>query len=52
MIGTEHRDAIVAAGGVLKEANIVPAGTDIATVADRLIDSEFVAKLDVSKAAR
>jgi sulfonate transport system substrate-binding protein len=50
VIGAQHRDAIVAAGGVLKKANIVPAGIDIAKVADQLIDPEFAAKLDVKKA--
>ena len=30
MIGAEHRAAIIAAGDVLKKAEVVPAGTDIA----------------------
>ena len=51
VIGAEHRDAIVAAGDVLKKAEVVPAGTDIAAVADKLIDTQFVAKLDPHKAA-
>jgi sulfonate transport system substrate-binding protein len=51
VIGRVHYDAIVAAGGVLKKANIVPAGVEIAAVADQLIDPEFAAKLDVKKAA-
>ena len=50
VIGKQHRDAIVAAGGVLKKAAIVPAGIDIAKVADALIDPRFGAKLDVKKA--
>jgi sulfonate transport system substrate-binding protein len=50
-IGEEHRAAIVAAGDVLKKAEIVPAGTDIAAVADKLVDSQFVARLDLKKAA-
>ena len=51
VIGAEHRDAIVAAGGVLKKAEVVPAGTDIPAVAEKLIDPQFVAKLEVHKAA-
>ena len=48
-IGEEHRKAIVAAGDVLKKANIVPAGIDIAAVANQLIDPEFAARLGVQK---
>ncbi len=51
VIGAEHRDAIAAAGSVLKKANIVPAGIDIAAVADQLVDPEFAVQLDVKKAA-
>ena len=49
VIGDEHRAAIVAAGDVLKKANIVPAGTDIAAVANQLIDPEFAARLGDDK---
>ena len=51
VIGAEHRAAIIAAGDVLKKAEVVPAGADIPTVADKLIDPQFVAKLEVRKAA-
>ena len=51
VIGAEHRAAIVAAGDVLKKAEIVPAATDIAGTADKLIDPQFAARLDVRKAA-
>lgn len=50
LIGDEHRNAIVAAGDVLKKANIVPAGIDIAAVANQLVDPEFVARLGAGKA--
>ena len=50
-IGAEHRTAITAAGDVLKKAEVVPAGTDIAAIADKLIDPQFVAKIEVHKAA-
>jgi sulfonate transport system substrate-binding protein len=51
VIGADPRAAIVAAGDVLKKAEVVPANTDIAAVADKLIDPQFVAKLDIPKAA-
>ena len=51
MIGAEHRSAIIAAGDVLKKAEVVPAGTDIAKTADSLIDPQFAARLGVHKAA-
>jgi sulfonate transport system substrate-binding protein len=50
VIGQEHRDAIVAAGAVLKKADIVPAGIDLTKVADSLIDPRFSNRLDVNKA--
>ena len=50
VIGDEHRTAIIAAGGVLKKANIVPAGIDIIATANQLVDPEFVTQLDVKKA--
>lgn len=50
-IGAEHRDAIVAAGAVLKKAEVVPENTNIPAVADALIDSEFVTQLGLHKAA-
>ena len=36
--------------GVLKKANIVPAGIDIIATANQLVDPEFVTQLDVKKA--
>jgi sulfonate transport system substrate-binding protein len=51
VIGAEHRAAIIAAGDVLKKAEVVPADTDIPAVADKLIDPQFVARLEVHKAA-
>ena len=50
VIGAEHRAAIVAAGDVLKKAEVVPAGTDIAGTADALIDPQFAASLTSDKA--
>lgn len=44
LIGKEHRDAIVAAGDVLKASGIIPAATDVAAVADSLIDPQFAAR--------
>jgi sulfonate transport system substrate-binding protein len=50
VIGAEHRAAIVAAGDVLKKAEVVPAGTDIAGTADALIDPQFAASPTSDKA--
>ena len=50
VIGAEHRTAIIAAGDVLKKAEVVPAGTDITATADALIDPQFAAKLDLKAA--
>jgi sulfonate transport system substrate-binding protein len=44
VIGKEHRDAIVAAGDVLKESGIIPSATDIPAVADALIDPQYVTR--------
>jgi sulfonate transport system substrate-binding protein len=51
LIGQEHRDAIVAAGQVLKESEVVPANTDIPAVADALIDPFFAQKVVQKKQA-
>src|SRR3954468_7458366 len=51
VIGAEHRAAIIAAGDVLKKAEIVPAGTDIAGTADALIDPQFAARLTADRAS-
>ena len=50
VIGAEHRAAIIAAGDVLKKAEVVPAGTDIAGTADALIDPQFAARLTGDRA--
>jgi sulfonate transport system substrate-binding protein len=52
VIGAEHRAAIIAAGAVLKKAEVVPADTDVTAVADKLIDPKFVAKLNIKAAAK
>jgi sulfonate transport system substrate-binding protein len=49
VIGKEHRDAIVAAGDVLKESRVIPADTDIAAVADALIDPQYVTRAVAAK---
>jgi sulfonate transport system substrate-binding protein len=51
LIGKEHRDAIVAAGEVLKESEVIPAATDIAAVADALIDPQFAQRVVQRKQA-
>ena len=51
VIGAEHREAIVAAGAVLKKAEVIPADTDIPATADKLIEPKYVAQLDIKKAA-
>jgi sulfonate transport system substrate-binding protein len=52
VIGAEHRTAIIAAGDVLKKAEVVPADTNVTAVADSLIDPEFVVKLNIKAAAK
>ncbi len=49
VIGKTQRDAIVAAGGVLKESGVVPADTNIAAVADSLIDPQYVTRAVAQK---
>jgi sulfonate transport system substrate-binding protein len=51
LIGQAHREAIVAAGQVLKESEVVPANTDIPAVADALIDPSFAQKVVQKKQA-
>ena len=51
VIGAEHREAIVAAGAVLKKAEVIPADTDIGATADKLIEPKYVAQLDIKKAS-
>jgi sulfonate transport system substrate-binding protein len=45
MIGAKQRDAIAAAGDVLKESGIIPADTDIAKTADALIDPQYITRV-------
>ena len=49
VIGKTQRDAIVAAGGVLKESGVVPADTNIEAVADALIDPQYVTRAVAQK---
>jgi sulfonate transport system substrate-binding protein len=52
VIGEEHRKAIIAAGDVLKESNVIPADTDVAAVARSLIDPQYVTKAVAKKQAQ
>lgn len=45
VIGQKQKEAIVAAGDVLKRSGVVPASTDISQTASNLIDSQFVEKV-------
>jgi sulfonate transport system substrate-binding protein len=45
LIGDKQRQAIVAAGGVLKESGIMPESTDAAKVADSLVDPQYVTRV-------
>jgi sulfonate transport system substrate-binding protein len=45
VIGDTQREAIVAAGGVLKESGIVPEQTDVAAVARDLIDPQYITRV-------
>ncbi len=45
VIGDTQREAIVAAGAVLKESGIVPEQTDVAAVARDLIDPQYVTRV-------
>jgi sulfonate transport system substrate-binding protein len=45
MIGQKQRDAIVAAGAVLKESGVIPTDTDIAKTADALIDPQYITRV-------
>jgi sulfonate transport system substrate-binding protein len=45
MIGARQRDAIVAAGDVLKESGVIPGDTDIAKTADALIDPQYITRV-------
>jgi sulfonate transport system substrate-binding protein len=45
VIGPVQRDAIIAAGAVLKESGIIPAETDIAKTADALIEPQYIGRV-------
>jgi sulfonate transport system substrate-binding protein len=45
VIGDTQREAIIAAGAVLKESGIIPAETDIAATTDRLIDPQYIQRV-------
>jgi sulfonate transport system substrate-binding protein len=45
MIGAKQRDAIIAAGAVLKESGVIPAETDIAKTADALVDPQYITRV-------
>jgi sulfonate transport system substrate-binding protein len=51
-IGDTQREAIVAAGDVLKASGIVPEATDVAAVARDLIDPQYVTRLLQKQAAQ
>jgi sulfonate transport system substrate-binding protein len=51
LIGKEHRDAVVAAGEVLKESEVIPASTDVPALADALIDPQFAQRVVQKKQA-
>jgi sulfonate transport system substrate-binding protein len=52
VIGETQRQAIVAAGGVLKENDIIPADTNVDTVARALIDPQYIVRVVGQKAAQ
>ncbi len=52
VIGELHRQAIVAAGGVLKESGVVAEATDIDAVAAALIDPQYIGRAMQKQAAR
>jgi len=52
VIGELHRQAIVAAGGVLKESGVVAEATDIDAVAAALIDPQYIGRVMQKQAAR
>jgi len=45
IIGAKQREAIVAAGDVLKESGVIPADTDIGKTADQLIDPQYILRV-------
>jgi sulfonate transport system substrate-binding protein len=51
-IGKAQRDTIVAAGEVLKQSGAMPADTDVAKVADALIDPRFIDHVAARSQAR
>ncbi len=51
LIGRVQRDAIVAAGAVLKDRGVIPPEVNVEQVADQLIEPAFVTKVAARKAA-
>jgi sulfonate transport system substrate-binding protein len=52
VIGDMQRDAIVAAGGVLKQSGIVPEETDVAAVVRDLIDPQYITRVAQKQAMK
>jgi sulfonate transport system substrate-binding protein len=47
VIGTVHKDTILAAGDVLKKSGVIPSDTDVNAVVESLIDPQFIEKVAV-----
>lgn len=45
VIGTVHKDTIIASGDVLKKSGVIPTDTDVQSVATALIDPQFIEKV-------
>ena len=45
VIGTVHKDTIIASGDVLKKSGVVPSDTDVSAVANSLVDPQFIEKV-------
>lgn len=52
VIGAKQRGTIIAAGDVLKESGVIPAETDIAKVADSLIDPQYITRVVAQQKAQ
>lgn len=47
VIGTVHKDTIIASGDVLKKSGVIPADTDVNAVVNSLVDPQFIEKVAV-----
>lgn len=47
VIGTVHKNTILASGDVLKKSGVIPSDTDVNAVVDSLIDPQFIEKVAV-----